>query len=54
MFLSHTPPRGGQEQLACMCVRVWHGCVLVCVCVCMHVLFVNARCCVHSAGVGQW
>ena len=22
MFLSHTPPRGGQEQSACMCVRV--------------------------------
>ena len=38
MFLSHTPPRGGQELLACMCV---------------HVLFGNTGCCVHSAGVGQ-
>ena len=22
IFLSHTPPRGGQEQSVCMCVRV--------------------------------
>ena len=41
MFLSHTPPQGGQDVCACVCV-------------CMHVLFGIGSCCVHFAGVGQW